>query len=121
MKTFDRAEVEQAFRRRMALQDADDWNAYTDQFAVDGVYVEHHHGVFRGREAIRAWLVAVMVPCKGWTFPVEWVAIDGNRVVHKWWNRLPGVRPDGKIFTEMGQYNEERVRAGVLRPAEGLR
>jgi hypothetical protein len=30
VKTFPRAEVEAAFRRRMALQDADDWNAFQE-------------------------------------------------------------------------------------------
>ena len=114
MKTFPREEVEAAFRRRMALQDADDWNGYTDQFTPDGVYVEHHHGVFRGREVIRAWLVPVMAPCKGWSFPVEWVAIDGNRVVHKWWNRLPGRRPDGSYFEFAGFTAQEYAGNGLF-------
>jgi hypothetical protein len=32
-----------------------------------------------------------------------------------------GVTPDEKLFTEMGKYNEELVKAGVLLAAEGLR
>ena len=31
-----------------------------------------------------------------------------------------GVLPDEKMFTEMGQFNEELVRAGVLLAADGL-
>jgi hypothetical protein len=31
-----------------------------------------------------------------------------------------GVLPDEKLFTEMGQFNEELVKAGVLLVAEGL-
>ena len=31
-----------------------------------------------------------------------------------------GVLPDEKLLTEMGQYNEELVKAGVLLAAEGL-
>jgi hypothetical protein len=31
-----------------------------------------------------------------------------------------GVLPDGKILTEMGKFNEEMVKAGVLLAAEGL-
>jgi len=31
-----------------------------------------------------------------------------------------GVLPDERILTEMGQYNEELVKAGVLLAAEGL-
>ena len=40
--------------------------------------------------------------CKEWTFPVEWVNIDGHRVVHKWLNRLPGHRPDGSYYEFAG-------------------
>ena len=32
-----------------------------------------------------------------------------------------GVLPDEKIFTEMGRYNEELVKAGVMLAGEGLR
>ena len=31
-----------------------------------------------------------------------------------------GVLPDEKLFTEMGKYNEELVKAGVMLAAEGL-
>ncbi len=57
---------------------------------------------WRGREAILAWLVPVMERCKGWTFPVEWLAIDGNRSIRKWQNRLPGQRPDGSHYEFAG-------------------
>ena len=120
MSEFSRDEIHAAWKRRMALQDADDWNAYTDMFTEDGVYVEHHHGVFRGREAIRAWLVPVMVPCKGWAFPVEWVAIDGNRVVHKWWNRLPGTRADGTYYEFAGFTAQEYAGHGLFSIQEDI-
>ena len=102
MTQFSRAEVEGAWRRRMDLQDVDDWRGFGMTFTEDAVYWEHHYGVFRGRRAILAWLVPVMEPCKGWSFPVEWVNIDGNRVVHKWLNRLPGSRPDGTFYEFAG-------------------
>jgi hypothetical protein len=35
-------------------------------------------------------------------------------------NSEAGVLPDEKLLTEMGQYNEELVKAGVLLAAEGL-
>src|SRR6266498_2046767 len=35
-------------------------------------------------------------------------------------NSEAGVLPDEKLLTEMGQYNEELARAGVLLAAEGL-
>lgn len=36
-------------------------------------------------------------------------------------NSEAGVLPDKKILTEMGKFNEELVKAGVLLAAEGLR
>jgi len=102
MTEFSRAEVEAAWRNRMALQDRDDWEGFGNTFTEDAVYVEHHYGIFDGRKKILAWLVPVMEHCKDWTFPVEWVTIDGNRVVHKWLNRLPGRRPDGSYYEFAG-------------------
>ena len=102
MNVFSRSEIETAWRRRMELQDSNDWEGFGKTFTADAVYLEHHYGTFRGREAILKWLVPVMEHCKDWTFPVEWVSIDGNRVVHKWLNRLPGQRPDGTYYEFAG-------------------
>lgn len=102
MSDFSREEIHAAWTRRMALQDADDWAGFGMTFTDDAVYHEHHYGIFRGRAAILAWLVPVMEHCKGWTYPVAWMCIDGNRVVHKWLNRLPGVRPDGSFYEFAG-------------------
>jgi limonene-1,2-epoxide hydrolase len=102
MTTFSRAEIEAAWRKRMELQDNNDWEGFGSTFTEDAVYLEHHYGTFRGRKQILAWLVPVMEHCKDWTFPVEWVAIDGNRVVHKWLNRLPGKRADGSYYEFAG-------------------
>jgi hypothetical protein len=102
MADFPRGEIEAAWRHRMELQDADDWHAFGMTFTENGVYVEHHEGTFRGRRAILDWLVPVMKQCRGWTYPVEWHAIDGNRVIHKWRNRLPGKRRDGSYYEFAG-------------------
>ncbi len=102
MAQYGREEIEAAFRKRMALQDANDWAGFGGTFTDDAVYLEHHYGVFRGKKAILEWIVPVMEHCRDWTFPVEWVCIDGNRVVHKWQNRLPGRRPDGSFYEFAG-------------------
>jgi limonene-1,2-epoxide hydrolase len=98
MASFPRAEIEAAFERTIAVQTNDDWSGFVDFFTPGAVYVEHHLGTFRGRDAIRAWLLPAMAQCKGWTYPIEWVAIDGNRIVYKWLNRLPGKRADGTPY-----------------------
>jgi hypothetical protein len=95
---YSREEIRAALDQRLVYQDADDWDAFGLTFTPDAVYVEHHEGTFEGRETILAWLVPVMDQCKGWTFPIEWVVIEGNRVVYKWQNRLPGSKPDGTFY-----------------------
>lgn len=98
MTQYSREEIRAALDQRLVLQDADDWDAFGKTFTEDAVYVEHHEGTFEGRKAILEWLVPVMEQCKGWTFPIDWVVIEGNRVVYKWQNRLPGSKPDGTFY-----------------------
>ena len=98
MSTFSRDEIEREFQCRVAIQEKDDWRAFGETFTPDAVYVEHHEGTFKGRDNILAWLVPVMDRCRGWTYPIDWVAIDGNRVIYHWLNRLPGKRPSGAFY-----------------------
>lgn len=102
MSEFSREEIEREFQRRITMQERDDWKGFGETFTHDAVYVEHHEGTFEGREAILAWLIPVMDRCRGWTYPIDWVAIDGNRVVYHWKNRLPGKRPDGSFYEFAG-------------------
>ena len=37
-----------------------------------------------------------------WRFPHGWSSIDGDQVVLKWWNRLPGQRADGTWYEVPG-------------------
>jgi len=87
---FDEAEVRAAYENFVAVGDSGDWSAWADLHTVDGVWVEHHLGTFRGREAIRTAIVDVMASAPPtMSFPVEWVIIDGNRVVYYPWQVLP--------------------------------
>ena len=120
MAEFTREEIEQAFRDKIAIQERDDWAAFGDTFTDDAVYVEHHEGTFRGKENILAWLLPVMEFCKGWTYPIEWIAIDGNRVIYKWLNRLPGTRPDGGYYEFAGMSVTEYAGGGKWSYQEDL-
>ncbi len=102
MPTYEREEIERAFEHKIALQEKDDWEAFGQTFTEDAVYVEHHEGTFRGRDEILAWLIPVMARCKDWSYPIDWVAIDGNRVIYHWQNRLPGKRADGSPYQFAG-------------------
>ena len=79
MSSHQRGEVEEAFRHFVAVGDSGDWNAWADLHSEDGVWVEHHLGVFEGREAIRKAIVDVMKPVPMMQFPVAWHAVDGDR------------------------------------------
>jgi hypothetical protein len=37
-----------------------------------------------------------------WRFPNQWSTIDGDRVVLRWTNRLPGQRDDGSFYEVPG-------------------
>jgi hypothetical protein len=86
---FDRSEVEEAWRHFVAVGDSGDWNAWSDLHSVDGVWVEHHLGTFRGREQIRSAILDVMKPVPMMSFPIAWHVIEGSRVVFYPWQVFP--------------------------------
>ena len=85
MAGFSRAEVEEAWRHFVAVGDAGDWDAWADLHSEDGLWVEHHLGTFRGREAIREAIVSVMAQATG-------NSIGGARVVFYPWQVFPDPR-----------------------------
>jgi ketosteroid isomerase-like protein len=78
------------------------WDALADFFTEDAVFVDPAWGRVRGRGAIRRFLVESMSGLEGWTFPREWTAIEGERLVSGWQNRLPGRRSDGSFYQAPG-------------------
>jgi hypothetical protein len=89
MSRYARSEVEAAWRHFIAVGDSGDWNAWADLHSEDGVWVEHHLGTFRGREAIRKAIFEVMKPVPMMKFPVAWHVIEGERVVFYPWQVFP--------------------------------
>ena len=98
MPEYPRSEVEAAYRRFVAVGDSGDWNAWADLHSEDGVWVEHHLGTFRGREAIRAAIAKVMAPVPMMTFPVAWHVIEGNRVVYYPWQVMPDPKGGSEVY-----------------------
>ncbi|OBK21411.1 polyketide cyclase [Mycobacterium asiaticum] len=80
MGKFAKAEIEDAVRHYTAVaagcSESGDWRPFADLFTEDVVYIEHHYGVFHGREAVREWIVDVMAPFPHMRFPSEWIAYD---------------------------------------------
>ncbi len=82
----------------MSVGDSGDWNAWADLHTQDCLWVEHHLGTFRGREAIRETILKVMRSVPMMEFPVEWHAIAGNRVVYYPWQVLPDPTGGNEIY-----------------------
>jgi ketosteroid isomerase-like protein len=91
---FDRAEVEAAVAAKNAAQSRS-FSAMAEFFTDDAVLVDSGAGRFEGRAALEKFLATSDALTRGWSMPVEWVAIDGNRVTVKLAMRLPGRRADG--------------------------
>lgn len=84
---FERAEVHAAFQeyRHLTQQAAKtgDWDSWAAQFTEDAIYVDHHHGVIRGRSAIRKWITNVTRGSGGpdRAFPAEFYVVDNDLVL----------------------------------------
>jgi ketosteroid isomerase-like protein len=95
---FDRAEVEEAWRHFVAVGDSGDWDAWADLHSEDGVWVEHHLGTYRGREAIRQAILTVMGQAPEMEFPVAWHVIEGARVIYYPWQVFPDPAGRGRDY-----------------------
>ena len=90
MATFDRDEMERAFRtywRAGAV--GENWDAWADRFTVECLYVEHVYGTMRGRETVRAWIKPIMEKYGELYTAYEWHVVDpeGGRVIVAMQNR----------------------------------
>ena len=59
-------------------------------------------GRVEGIENIKRFLVESMVGLEDWSFPRQFTAVDGDRLISGWQNRLPGQRPDGTPYQALG-------------------
>jgi hypothetical protein len=96
--TDARAETEKAFAAYKRLAECGDWTRWAELFAEDALYEEHWLGTFRGRAAIRSWIVELMARGRV-TVWMEWEMFDENRVCVYAWNNLPDPTGTGRRFT----------------------
>lgn len=90
-----------ALRERIELGEAD-WIDLADVFTDDVVFIDPAWGRVEGITELRMFLVDSMKGLEDWSFPIEFVAIDGDNVVIKWVQELPGTRPDGSRYRQSG-------------------
>lgn len=78
------------------------WEEMADLFTEDATYIDPAWGLIEGNPAIREFMRDSMAGLEDWLFPIEWISIDGDHVVVKWTQRLPGQRADGSAYDNSG-------------------
>lgn len=125
MASFPREEVQAAYaryleaRRRVEAGELG-WDSLADFFTEEATFIDPAWGRVEGIDAIRSFLVESMAGLEDWSFPHEWTAVEGNRLVARWWNRLPGRRADGSPYQAPGLSIMEYAGAGRFSYEEDL-
>lgn len=78
------------------------WTDLAPLFTDDAVYIDPAWGRIQGIDEIRNFFDESMRGLEDWEFPVEFTAVTGDTVVIKWWQILPGRRPDGSLWQQSG-------------------
>jgi ketosteroid isomerase-like protein len=78
------------------------WDALAGFFTDDATFIDPAWGRIEGIQAIRRFLVDSMAGLEDWEFPHEWAMVDGDRLIARWQNRLPGRRADGSCYQAPG-------------------
>lgn len=112
MTEFSEAEVRAAAERLIDHHDraseVTDWTFYVDEsYTEDAVYICEYAGVRVTKAVGRAEIKAThygddMGGFEEWTFPYEGYAINGDKIITRWWNRGPGRRENGDYFQSPG-------------------
>ena len=100
-------ELLEAYTRYVALRGRAEagevgWEALAEHFSEDAWFSDPAWGRVEGRRAIAIFMAESMAGLEGWTFPRRSTAVDGDRLIAVWGNRLPGRRPDGSFFEATG-------------------
>lgn len=90
-----------ATRRRVEAGQAS-WDALAAFFTDDATFIDPAWGRIEGIAAIREFLVESMAGLEDWEFPHEWAMVEGDRLIARWQNRLPGRRADGSCYEAPG-------------------
>jgi hypothetical protein len=94
METYDREEVESAFRHYFLTGPVgEDWVAWSKLFTEDATYTDHFYGVFHGPKEIELFLEGTMSFASHVYSPLVWYNIDGSQVVYKVVNRADHPNP----------------------------
>jgi ketosteroid isomerase-like protein len=97
-------ELAATLERYLAFREAVDerrhtWPELVRFFTDDAVFIDPAWGRIQGIDAIREFLVDSMTGIEDWTFPVDGVFVDGDEVVIKYRQVLPGGRQQSAYTT----------------------
>ena len=103
-----RNEVQAAIERYIEVRDGINegrgtWRDLAQFFTDDAVFIDPAWGRVEGIEEMKRTVFGeAMVGLEAWKFPTEFYAIDGDNVVVKWLQVLPGQRADGSRYVQSG-------------------
>ena len=103
-----REEVQSAFERYLGVRDGINaglgtWADLAQFFTADAVFIDPAWGRVEGIEEMKATVFGdAMVGLEEWKFPTEFFVIDGDTVVVKWSQVMPGTRADGSAYAQSG-------------------
>jgi ketosteroid isomerase-like protein len=103
-----REEVEATVERYIAVRDEINagrgtWADLAQFFTDDAVFIDPAWGRVEGLDEMRRTVFGeAMVGLEDWDFPTEFYAIDGDQVLVKWLQVLPGRRGDGSQYMQSG-------------------
>ncbi|HEX5096459.1 MAG TPA: nuclear transport factor 2 family protein [Acidimicrobiia bacterium] len=105
---FPRDEIDATMQRYVAVREAIDagqgtWADLAPFFVDDAVFIDPAWGRVEGIEEMKRTVFGdAMVGFEEWKFPIEFYAIDGDTIVVKWKQVLPGRKDDGRPFEQSG-------------------
>src|SRR5678815_1443859 len=103
-----REEVQAATERYIAVRDNINagqgaWRDLAQFFTDDAVFIDPAWGRVQGIEELKATVFGdAMEGFEDWKFPIEFIAIDGDNVLVKWKQVLPGHADDGRPYEQSG-------------------
>jgi ketosteroid isomerase-like protein len=121
-----RDEVQSTIERYLAVRDGINagngtWRDLAQFFTDDAVFIDPAWGRVEGIEAMLATVFGeAMVGLEDWKFPTDFYVIDGDIVVVKWRQVLPGKRADGSEYAQSGYSTLVYAGDGKFRYEEDL-
>jgi hypothetical protein len=125
----ERAEIEAAVARYVETRERIEqgeatWIDLAPFFTDDIVYIDPAWGRIEGLAQVREFLVESMRGLEDWRFPIEFTAIEGDDVVVKWWQVVPGgLRQSGwsrLIYAGGGRFSYEEDVLNMAHVLEDL-